>query len=145
MQYWLAKSDPETYGWTELVRDGKTSWDGVRNFTARNYLRAMKPGDLVLFYHSGGQKAVVGAMKVLAEARPDETAGRDEREVWSSVDVSPAWTLKNPVTLSAIKAEPSLRTIHLVRVARLSVMPLEKGEFDTIVSMGGGIHGKVTT
>ena len=136
MSYWLAKSDPETYGWSDLVRDGKTSWDGVRNYKARNYIRAMKPGDLVLFYHSGEEKSVVGAMKILSEAYPDKTA---EEEIWSAVDVAPAWKLKNPVPLSRIRAEPSLQQIHLVRVARLSVMPLEKEEFETIVSLGGGI------
>lgn len=134
MSYWLAKSDPDTYGWPELVRDGKTSWDGVRNFTARNNIRAMKPGDTVLFYHSGKEKSVVGAMKVLSEAHRDATTEED----WSAVDVAPAWTLKKPVTLSQIKAEPSLRTMQLVRLGRLSVMPVEKSEFDTIVSMGAG-------
>ena len=136
MSYWLAKSDPETYGWSDLVRDGKTSWDGVRNYKARNYIRAMKPGDVVLFYHSGEEKSVVGAMKILSEAYPDRTA---EEEIWSAVDVAPAWKLKNPVPLSRIRAESSLQHIHLVRVARLSVMPLEKEEFETIVSLGGGI------
>jgi predicted RNA-binding protein with PUA-like domain len=136
MSYWLAKSDPDTYGWSELVRDGKTSWDGVRNYTARNNIRAMKPGDLVLFYHSGGEKSVVGAMKVLSEAHADRTS---QEEIWSAVDVAPAWTLKSPVTLSTIKAEPSLRNMQLVRLGRLSVMPVEKKEFDTIVSLGGGI------
>jgi len=135
MGWWLAKSDPETYGWKELVRDGKTSWDGVRNFKARNYLRDMKPEDLVLFYHSGEEKSVVGAMKVLSEAHADATA---KGEDWSAVDVAPAWGLKNPVTLAAIKADPSLANIYLVRMGRLSVMPLEKEEFDRIVSMGGG-------
>jgi predicted RNA-binding protein with PUA-like domain len=135
MGYWLAKSDPETYGWLDLVRDGRTSWDGVRNYKARNYIRAMKPGDIVLFYHSGEEKSVVGAMKILSEAYADTTA---EEEIWSAVDVAPAWSLKSPVPLSRIKAEPSLRNIHLVRVARLSVMPLEKQEFETIVSLGGG-------
>ena len=90
MDYWLAKSDPETYGWTDLLRDGKTSWDGVRNYKARNYLRAMKPDDIVLFYHSGEEKSVVGAMKVLSEAYRDTTA---EEEIWSAVDVAPAWAL----------------------------------------------------
>jgi len=135
MNYWLAKSDPDTYGWSDLVRDGRTSWDGVRNYKARNYIRAMKPGDQVLFYHSGEEKSVVGAMKVLSAAYPDRTA---EEEIWSAIDVAPAWTLKKPVALSTIKAEPALREIHLVRVARLSVMPLEKEEFRTIVSLGGG-------
>jgi predicted RNA-binding protein with PUA-like domain len=136
MSYWLAKSDPETYGWSDLVRDGKTSWDGVRNYKARNHIRAMKPGDQVLFYHSGKEKSVVGAMKVLSEAYTDRTA---KEEIWSAIDVAVAGTLKNPVPLSRIKAEPSLRNIHLVRVARLSVMPLEKEQFQTIVAMGGGI------
>jgi predicted RNA-binding protein with PUA-like domain len=134
MSYWLAKSDPDTYGWSDLVRDGKTSWDGVRNYTARNNIRAMKPGDLVLFYHSGEQKSVVGAMKVLSEAHSDRTSEED----WSAVDVAPAWTLSSPVTLSRIKAEPSLKDIPLVRLGRLSVMPLEKADFDFIVSLGGG-------
>ncbi len=137
MSYWLAKSDPETYGWSDLVRDGRTSWDGVRNYRARNYLRAMKPGDEVLFYHSGAEKSVVGAMRVLSEPYTDRTS---KEETWSAVEVAPAWTLKNPVSLSRIKAEPSLRNILLVRVARLSVMPLEKEQFQTIVSMGGGIR-----
>jgi predicted RNA-binding protein with PUA-like domain len=136
MSYWLAKSDPDTYGWSDLVRDGKTTWDGVRNYKARNYLRDMKPGDLVLFYHSSEEKSVVGAMKILSEPYPDRTS---EEEIWSAVDVAPAWTLKSPVTLSRIKAEPSLQNIHLVREGRLSVMPLEKEEFEIIVSLGGGM------
>jgi predicted RNA-binding protein with PUA-like domain len=135
MSYWLAKSDPETYGWTDLLRDKKTSWDGVRNYKARNYIREMKPGDLVLFYHSGEEKAVVGCMKVLSDAYQDSTS---EEAIWSAVDVTPAWKLKSPVTLSSIKAEPLLMDIHLVREARLSVMPLEKAAFDRIVSMGEG-------
>ena len=135
MSYWLAKSDPDTYGWSDLLRDGKTTWDGVRNYKARNYLRAMKPGDLVLFCHSGEEKSVVGAMKILSEPYPDRTA---EEDIWSAVDVAPAWTLKSPVTLARIKAEPPLRGTHLVREGRLSVMPLEKAEFDIIVSLGGG-------
>jgi predicted RNA-binding protein with PUA-like domain len=135
MSYWLVKSDPDTYGWSELVRDGKTSWDGVRNFKARNFIRAMKPGALALFYHSGDEKSVVGAAQILSDAYPDTTA---DEEGWSAVDVGPAWTLKNPVTLSTIKAEPSLANTHLVREGRLSVMPLEKVEFDLIVSLGGG-------
>ena len=135
MSYWLAKSDPDTYGWSDLVRDRKTTWDGIRNYKARNYLRDMKPGDLVLFYHSGQEKSVVAAMKILSESFPDKTA---EEDIWSAVDVAPAWTLKSPVTLARIKAEPSLRNIHLVREGRLSVMPLEKEAFDLIVSLGGG-------
>jgi predicted RNA-binding protein with PUA-like domain len=135
MNYWLAKSDPDTYGWSDLVRDGKTTWDGIRNYKARNFLREMKPGDLVLFYHSGEEKSVVAAMKILSEPFPDKTS---EEDIWSAVDVAPAWRLKNPVTLSRIKAEPALQKIHLVREGRLSVMPLEKEAFDRIVSLGGG-------
>jgi predicted RNA-binding protein with PUA-like domain len=135
MSYWLAKSDPDTYGWPQLVRDGTTTWDGVRNYKARNFLRSMKPGDIVLFYHSGDEKSVVGAMKILSEPHADATA---EEDIWSAVEVAPAWTLKNPVTLSRIKAEPALKDIHLVREGRLSVMPLEKKDFDLIVSLGGG-------
>jgi predicted RNA-binding protein with PUA-like domain len=135
MSYWLVKSDPDTYGWSDLMRDGKATWDGIRNYKARNYLREMKPGDLVLFYHSGEERSVVAAMKILSEPFPDKTS---EDEIWSAVDVAPAWTLKSPVTLSRIKAEPLLRNIHLVREGRLSVMPLEKEAFDFIVSLGGG-------
>jgi predicted RNA-binding protein with PUA-like domain len=135
MNYWLAKSDPDTYGWSDLVRDAKTTWDGIRNYKARNFLREMRPGDLVLFYHSGEEKSVVAAMKILSEPFPDTTA---EEDIWSAVDVAPAWTLKSPVTLSRIKAEHSLKNIHLVREGRLSVMPLEKEAFDLIVSLGGG-------
>jgi predicted RNA-binding protein with PUA-like domain len=135
MSYWLVKSDPETYGWSDLVRDGKTSWDGIRNYKARNFLREMKPGDVVLFYHSGKETAVIGAVKVLSAPYQDTTADED---IWSAVDIAPAWTLKKPVPLASIKAEASLRSIHLVREGRLSVMPLEKAAFDTIVAMGGG-------
>ncbi len=135
MGYWLIKSDPETYGWADLARDGKTAWDGIRNYKARNYLRDMRPGDLVLFYHSGDEKSVVGAVKITSDPYPDTTA---EEEIWTAVDVAPAWTLKSPVTLSTIKAEPSLENIHLVREGRLSVMPLDKKAFDFIVSLGGG-------
>ena len=82
MSYWLAKSDPDTYGWTDLVRDGKTTWDGIRNYKARNFLRAMQPGDIALFYHSGDEKSVVGAMKILSEPHNDDTSGE---EIWSAV------------------------------------------------------------
>ncbi len=135
MNYWLVKSDPETYGWSDLLRDGKTSWDGVRNYTARNHLRSMKPGDLVLFYHSGEEKAVVGTARVLSDPYPDRTADED---MWSAVDVAPGSALKKPVPLSTIKADPGLKSIELVRYARLSVTRLEKAQFDRIVSLGGG-------
>jgi len=135
MRHWLVKSDPETYGWPDLVRDGKTSWDGVRSYAARIHLRAMKPGDLVLFYHSAEERSVVGIMKTLSEPHRDTTS---EEETWSAVDVAPVGKLRTPVPLSKIKTVPSLRSIRLLREGRLSVMPLEKEEFETIVALGGG-------
>ncbi len=138
MNYWLLKSDPDTYGWTDLLRDGKTSWDGVRNFTARGHLRAMKPGDIALFYHSGKDKAVVAGVRILSGAYADRTAGDED---WSAVDVAPAWRLKTPVTLASIKAVPALRSMDLVRLGRLSVTPVDKAAFETIVEMGGGTTG----
>ena len=134
MGYWLVKSDPETYGWKELMRDKSTEWTGVRNFTARNNLKAMKAGDLVLFYHSQTDKAIVGISKVLKEAYPDATAKKGEP--WVAVDLAPVKALKNPVTLEQVKAEKSLAQISLVRQGRLSVMPLAKAEYDKIVAMG---------
>lgn len=132
MNYFLVKSEPETYSWEQFVKDGKTMWEGVRNYAARIHLRAMKEGDLVLFYHSGDDKCVMGISKVVKEAYPDPTTKED----WSVVDLSPKSALKNPVTLSVVKAEKKLKNIYLVRQGRLSVMPLGKEEFDLIVKMG---------
>lgn len=133
MNYWLVKSEPVKYSWEKFQKDGRTFWDGVRNFAARNFMRSMKEGDLVLFYHSNDGKCVVGIAKVVGEHYQDPTT--DDTN-WSVVDLSPFETLKNPVTLEAIKAEPKLKNIYLVRQGRLSVMPLEKVEFDQIVAMG---------
>jgi predicted RNA-binding protein with PUA-like domain len=133
MNYWLVKSDPGTYGWTELLRDGKASWDGVRNPVARNNLKAMKEGDLVLFYHTGEEKAIVGISKVVGESYPDPTT-KDAR--WLAVDLAPVKPVKNPVTLAQVKADKSLKHIALVRQSRLSVMPLDKAAYDKILSLG---------
>ena len=132
MNYFLVKSEPETYSWQQFTKDGTTMWEGVRNYAARIHLRAMKNGDLVLFYHSGEDKAVFGIAKVVKEAYQDPTTTED----WSVVDLVPVSALKKSVTLSAIKAEKKLKNIYLVRQGRLSVMPLGKDEFELIVKMG---------
>lgn len=133
MNYWLVKSEPETYGWGNLVKDGKTVWDGVRNYAARNFLQQMKKGDQVLFYHSVSEKAVVGLAKVETEAFPDPTAD-DPR--WLSVELVPARDFKDPVTLSQIKADERLQNLPLIRQSRLSVMPVKPEEFEVILGLG---------
>ena len=132
-QHWLVKQEPTAYSWDDFVRDGGTRWDGVRNFQARNNLKAMRAGDRVLYYHSVEGQAVVGIAEVAREAYPDPTA---KEGAWVAVDLVPVKPLRTPVTLEAIKATPSLRDIALVRQGRLSVMPLGKDAFDTIVKMG---------
>ena len=132
--HWLVKSEPGTYGWDELVAEKRTLWTGVRNFTARNHLAAMRKGDRVLFYHSGEGKEVGGVAKVTAEARPDATAKAGEG--WVAVELAPVKALAAPVTLAAIKAEPSLRDIPLVKLSRLSVMPVPEPAFERILAMG---------
>ena len=132
--HWLVKSEPNTYGWLHLVAEKRTLWTGVRNFTARNHLAAMKKGDLVLFYHSGEGKEVVGVAEVTAEAQPDPTAKAGEG--WVSPQLAPVKPLALPVTLAAIKAEPPLREIPLVKLSRLSVMPIPKAAFERILGMG---------
>jgi predicted RNA-binding protein with PUA-like domain len=130
--YWLVKQEPESYSWTTFSKDGKTSWTGVRNFQARNNLRAMKKGDLVLYYHSVSEKQVVGLSKVEKEAYPDPTA--DEGD-WSTVDLVPVKALAKPVTLDAIKADKVLKDIPLVRQSRLSVTPLNAEQFDRLMKL----------
>ena len=132
--YWMVKQEPEAYSWADLVRDGGTEWTGVRNFQARNNLRQMKVGDRVLFYHSGEEKGVVGIAQVAKAAYPDPTA--DEAQ-WIAVDIKPVKPLREPVPLTAIKTDPKLGNMLLIRQSRLSVMPVTKEEFDTIVAMGG--------
>ena len=133
-RYWLAKSEPLKYSWDDLVRDGSTYWDGVRNAQARNNLAAMRKGDYVLYYHSNEGKQVVGVAKVTREVYPDPTTD-DER--WVVVDLAPLKPLPNPVTLADIKADRKLEEIALVTQSRLSVMPLDKPGFDRIVEKGG--------
>ena len=133
MNYWLMKTEPETFSWDDLVKDGKTTWDGVRNYAARNNMRAMKKGDIILFYHSVSDKAVVGTGKISKEAFTDPTADDD---TWSAVEVVPHKAFKNHVTLEQIKAEKSLKNMALIKIGRLSVSPVSKDEFDKIVSMG---------
>jgi len=134
MKYWLVKSEPGTYSWDDLCRDGRTAWDGVRNFQARNNLRAMRPGDLALFYHSVNERRVAGVARVVSEAYPDPSAREGD---WSVVDVEPAYALARAVTLDDVKADKELRDMVLVRQSRLSVQPVQKAEFDRIVKLGG--------
>ncbi|MEE4177900.1 MAG: EVE domain-containing protein [Bacteroides sp.] len=133
MNYWLAKSEPGAYSWQRLEKEKKTMWDGVRNYQARNNLKEMKKGDLVLFYHSVNEKQVMGICKVVKEHYPDPTTDDDR---WVVVDVVPVEALKKPVTLEAIKKDERLENIALVRQSRLSVMPLAREEFDAIVELG---------
>jgi predicted RNA-binding protein with PUA-like domain len=130
MARWLMKSEPESYGWADLVRDGATEWDGVRNPTARLNLKAMKPGDEAFFYHSMSDKAVVGIMRVTRGAEPDPKAPE-----WVRVRVEPVKTLARPVTLAEIKAEPALARMELIRQSRLSVAPVRDEEWELILEM----------
>lgn len=125
MNYWLAKSEPESYSWAQLVKDGKTAWTGVRNFQARNNLRAMKQGDVVFFYHSVTDKQVVGIAKVVQEAYADATAAEGD---WSCVDLAPLKPLVQPVSLAAVKNDKVLRESLLVKQSRISVVPLTEAQ-----------------
>lgn len=130
--HWLVKQEPSAYSWDDFVRDGGTDWTGVRNFTARNNLRAMRKGDAVLFYHSVIGKAVVGVAEVAREAFPDPTA---ESGDWSAVRLVPCEALREPVTLEQIKGDAALREMVLLRLSRLSVQPVTKAEFARIVTL----------
>ena len=132
MAYWLMKSEPESYGWDDLVRDGGTEWDGVRNNAARLHLRAMKAGDEAFLYHSMSDKAVVGIMRIARGPQPDP---KDPN--WVSVRVEPVRPLPSPVTLQAIKAEPKLAKMELIRQSRLSVAPVRDEEWALILEMAG--------
>jgi predicted RNA-binding protein with PUA-like domain len=134
LKYWLVKSEPAAYSWTDFVRDGSTAWTGVRNFQARNYLQQMQPGDLVLFYHSVTDKTVVGIAEVAAHAAPDTTAPPDSG--WVAVALRPQQPLPQPVSLSQIKQDVRLSQIGLLRQSRLSVMPLRSEEFDAVLELG---------
>ena len=133
MQYWLVKQEPEKYPWSQFVKENGTYWDGVRNYQARNNLRAMKKGDHVFFYHSVSERAVVGVAKVTREAYPDPTAKKGD---WSMVDLKPIKSMVEPVTLEQIKAESKLSEIALIKQSRLSVMPLRAPEFRRILQLG---------
>lgn len=135
MGYWLVKSEPSAYSWDDLVRDGRTDWTGVRNYQARNNLKSMKKGDLLLYYHSNEGLAVVGIAKVVKESYQDPTTDDDR---WVAVDIEPVKPLKNPVTLADIKKEKKLQDIALVRQGRLSVVPVMKDEYDAILKMSAG-------
>ncbi len=130
MNYWLVKSEPSVYAWADLQRDKKTVWDGVRNFQARNHLKAMKMGDWVLVYHSMEEKAAVGIAEVTREAFADP---RDNE--WAAVELTAKKALKKPVTLAAIKATKALANMVLVKNSRLSVQPVKKEEFDLVLGM----------
>ncbi|MGE0568345.1 MAG: EVE domain-containing protein [Bacteroidia bacterium] len=132
MNYLLIKSEPFKYSWEQFVKDKKTFWDGVRNYAARNNLRAMKKGDLVLFYHSNEGLCIVGIAKVVKESYQDPTT---DETAWVAVDFAPVKELKKPVTLKDIKETPVLKTMELLRLSRLSVSAVKKTEFDTILKM----------
>ena len=131
--YWLMKSEPFKYSWDELVKDGKTYWDGVRNYEARNNMAAMKRGDLALYYHSNEGKEVVGIAEIVGESYPDPTTDDDR---WCVVDIAPVVPFTRPVTLAEIKADPELAEIALVKRGRLSVVPITPAEFRYVAKLG---------
>ncbi len=131
MAYWLLKTEPSTYSWDDLVADKKTTWDGVRNFQARNFLLLMKANDIALIYHSGEQKQIMGIAKVLTGPKPDPKDAK-----WTAVDLAPWKPLAKPVTLFAIKMRKSLSHIHIVKQSQLSVMPLTIPQAKALLKMG---------
>ncbi len=130
MRYWILRSEPDAYGWDDLVRDGATEWNGVRNYTARNFLKEMQPGDQALFYHSNTEKAAVGIMEITRAWQPDGDDGK-----WASVAVKPLARLVTPVTLAAIKDEPRLKALEMLRQSRLSVTPVREEEWKILLEM----------
>ena len=130
--YWLVKQEPTAYSWATFLKEGKTTWTGVRNFQARNHLRAMKKGDRVLFYHSVSEKQIVGVAQVARESYADPTAKEGE---WSVVDLTPVKTLTKPVSLETIKSDRVLKEMPLVRQSRLSVVPLTKEQFERVLAL----------
>ncbi len=133
MAYWVLRSEPDAYSWADLVRDGETEWTGVRNYTARNFLKEMSVGDEALFYHSNTEKAAVGIMAVTRTWQPDDDDGK-----WASVAVKPVRPLAKPVTLVAIKAEPKLAGLMMLKQSRLSVSRVEAEEWEILLAMGAG-------
>lgn len=134
MAHWLMKSEPSVYSWDRLVKDKRTQWDGVRNALASNNMKAMKKGDRAFFYHSNEGLEIVGIMEIVREFYPDP---KDESGKFGMVDVKPVMPLKTPVTLKAIKAEPKLQDLPLVRMSRLSVSPVDEASWKLICKMGG--------
>lgn len=131
MRYWLLRSEPDVYGWDDLIKEGATEWNGVRNYTARNFLKEMEPGDLALFYHSNTEKAAVGIMEITRAWQPDGDDGK-----WASVAVKPVRKLGRPVTLAMLKAEPRLAKLEVLRQSRLSVTPVRDDEWAVILELG---------
>ena len=129
---WIVKQEPSDYAWDDFVREGRAAWTGVRNFQARNHLRAMRSGDLVFFYHSGGQKRLVGLARVECEAYPDPTGAAGG---WVCVDLVPLRPLRQPVELAVIKADPALHGLALVRQSRLSVLPITPAECEHLLRL----------
>jgi len=134
MAYWLVKSEPSTYSWEQLVKDKQTVWDGVRNYAARNHLKAMKKGDEMFFYHSNEGVEIVGIAKVAKEYYPDPTADND---TWVVVEIKPVRKLKKAVSLAAIKADKRLQDMALVRLGRLSVQPVTEKEWEIVLEIAG--------
>lgn len=130
--YWLVKQEPEDYSWDKFVQEGGAAWTGIRNFQARNFLREMKRGDEVLFYHSGKAKEIVGLARVLRAAFPDPTAAEGD---WSAVELKPVKALARPVPLSTIKADARLRDMALLRQSRLSVTPVTSEQFNRLIEL----------
>lgn len=130
MNHWLMKTEPGTYSWDDLMRDKKTGWDGVRNFQARNNLKAMKKGDLVFIYHSGDDKSIVGIAKITRENFPDP-----KDNDWVAVEIAPVKGLKKPITLAQIKGDKRFANMALVKSSRLSVQPVRPEEFDSVVAL----------
>lgn len=131
MAYWLLRSEPDVYGWEDLVREGETEWDGVRNYTARNFLKEMEPGDQAIFYHSNKEKAAVGVMEIIRAWQPD-----GDKEQWAKVRVRPVERLANPVPLATMKSDPRLARLEVLRQSRLSVTPVRDEEWDVLMELG---------
>jgi predicted RNA-binding protein with PUA-like domain len=132
MKYWLMKSEPEVYSWFDLVKDRKTSWDGVRNFQARNNIRKMEPGDLAFFYHTGDERRILGVMEIVSKPQPEKAEPN-----FSVVEVAPKHPLKTPISLEDIKSDRILSNMDFIKQARLSVASVTEAQFRRIVSLGG--------
>jgi predicted RNA-binding protein with PUA-like domain len=135
-RYWLLKTEPETYSFERLLREGKTHWNGVRNFQARNFLKAMQPGDLAIIYHSGKERAAVGLSQISRGPYPDLSGQETRPGDWVQVDLQPVEAFSQPVSLAELKADPALKDLLLIRQSRLSVMPLTETEFQRITLLG---------